>query len=257
MRDKTMNQDDGPGRAEGRSAALPRRRLLARLSAGHMVMIAAGLAALLLNLMILRGQDGTVAAAAAARPLAAGTRLAERDLDQVRIAADGPLSRRALTPEAAAGLVDMALIRDVEAGAPLFPDDFRPPVPAPGRAMSIPVPPGRAVAADLRPGDRVDVVAAERGGGRFAALGVEVLSIAEEGGGLGSGELNVIVAVDGTGALSVATALASGEVFLVRSTGAPPVEELTFRPPPAPGDPGWEADGYGAEADGSDGEEGR
>ena len=251
MRDKTMDQGGGPERTgEGRSGSFPQRRLFARLSAGHMVMIAAGLSALLLNLLILRGQDETVPAAVAARSLPAGARLAERDLDQVRIAAGGPLSRRALTPEAAAGLVDTALIRDVEAGAPLFPDDFRPQVPAPGRAMSIPVPPGRAVAADLRPGDRVDVVAAERGGGRFAALGVEVLSIAEEGGGLGSGELNVIVAVDGTDALSVATALAAGEVFLVRSTGAPPVEELTFRPPPAPGDPGWEAEG-------SDGEEGR
>lgn len=226
----------------------PRRRgLRGRLSAGHIVMIAAGLAAFLLNLLILRGGDETVPAAVAARPLAAGARLAERDWEEVRIAAGGPLSRRALAPEEAAGLVGGALVRDVETGAPLFPDDFRPPVPGAGRAMSIPVPPGRAVAADLRSGDRVDVVSAGRGWGRFAATGVEVLSVREDGDGLGGGGLNVIVAVDGAEALAVAAALADSEIFLVRSTGAPPAEEVAYRTPPWPGEepPGGPAGEYG------------
>lgn len=229
------NESATPGRP---APAVRRRRRRLRLSAGHIVMIAAGLAAFLLNLLILRGGDETVPAAAAARPLPAGARLTEGDWEEVRVAAGGALSRRLLAPEAAAELAGAALVRDVEAGAPLFPDDFRPSVPGAGRAMSIPVPSGRAVAADLRSGDRVDVISAGRGWGRFAATGVEVLSVAEDGDGLGGGGLNVIVAVDGSDALAVATALADGEVFLVRSTGAPPVKEVSYRTPPGPGEDG-------------------
>lgn len=237
------SMNDAPPTNEGATPGCPvpstrgRRRRI-RLSAGHIVMIAAGLAAFLLNLLILRGGDETVPAAAAARPLPAGARLTEGDLEQVRVAAGGPLSRRLLSPEAAAELVGGALVRDVEAGAPLFADDFRPSVPGAGRAMSIPVPSGRAVAADLRSGDRVDVVSAGRGWGRFAATGVEVLSVSEDGDGLGGGGLNVIVAVDGNDALAVAAALAEGEVFLVRSTGAPPVESVSYRTPPWPEEEG-------------------
>lgn len=231
------NEGGSPDRSAVRPGPAPRRRRLrGRLSTGHVVMIAAGLAAFLLNLLILRGGDETVPAAVAARPLPAGARLAERDLEEVRIAAGGALARRALAPEEAAGLVGRALVRDVGAGAPLFPDDFRPFVPGAGRAMSIPVPPGRAVAAELRSGDRVDVVSAGRGWGRFAATGVEVLSVTEDGDGLGGGELNVIVAVDGADALAVAAALADSEIFLVRSTGAPPAPALSYRTPPRPGE---------------------
>ena len=85
------------GATPGRPVPTARgRRLRVRLSAGHIVMIAAGLAAFLLNLLILRGGDETVPAAAAARPLPAGARLAEEDLEQVRVAAGGPLARRLL-----------------------------------------------------------------------------------------------------------------------------------------------------------------
>lgn len=99
---------------------------------------------------------------------------------------------------------------------------------------------------DLRPGDRVDVVAAFTDGGRDRAElllhGVEVLSSSRSGGGIagGRGEISVEVRMPAQYVLNVARALASARVFISRSAPggaapgqlAPPLPQAT-RPAPA------------------------
>ena len=213
---------EGPSMAPQR-APVPKRKPFSRLSFGHILMIATGLLALLLNVALLRSSDDTVSVVVAANSISAGNRLLAADVTTAEIDADSPFRQRVLTRAAIEPLLGHIVIRDIVAGAPLLSDDLRrAAAPGAGRAMSLPIPPSRAVAADLHRGDRVDVISVSDGIPAFIATGLEVLAVADPGDGrfANAGDFSVTLAVDDLKALAIAGALENGEVHVIRSTGA-------------------------------------
>jgi Flp pilus assembly protein CpaB len=95
--------------------------------------------------------------------------------------------------------------------------------------MSFPVPRSRAVGGALDAGDRVDVLAVQRTTGRsgYVATNVQVLAFSSRDAGplLGSDDASITVAVDSAAAARIASALETGTITLVRSTGASPLHE--------------------------------
>ena len=77
------------------------RSLISRLSIGHVVMILAGLVAILLNLAFLRSSTDTINIAVASRALEAGTVLGVDTIAPVEVGDAGELVQGLLTQEAA------------------------------------------------------------------------------------------------------------------------------------------------------------
>lgn len=203
-----------------------RRPLHTRVSLGHVVMVVAGLVGGLSTLAALRAADHRVLVAVAAHDLDDATRITSDDLRYERIAAGGRVLRSLLRPEEAtraAGLVtahpigagDLVSRRDLVArAAPLM-----------RRAMSIPIDPARAVNGRLEPGDRVDVLVATEHEVAIVVADAEVLDVNDpaDGGVLGGArsEFGVTLAVDARESQLLAAAIADGDVFVARVTGAP------------------------------------
>ena len=205
-----------------RSPATRRRSPFSRLSFGHAVMITAGLLAFLLNVLILRDGGEAVDVPVAAHAIPAGSRLAGADVSYRRVDADGPFVERALSRERLASLFGQVVVRDVEAGAPLMADDLRPVATPDGqRAMSIPISPDRAVGAALHVGDRIDVMLAQGSRSRFVASGIEVLAVTASNRGLSGSGFGLTVSVSPVQALLISSALDSGSIHVLRSTGLP------------------------------------
>ena len=199
-----------------------RRNPFSRLSFGHAVMITAGLLAFLLNVLILRDEGEAVDVPVAAHAIPAGSRLDRTDVSYRSVDADGPFVDRVLSRERLANLFGQVVVRDVEAGAPLMADDLRPvATPDNQRAMSIPISPDRAVGAALHVGDRIDVVLVEGTSSRFVASGIEVLAVAASTRGLSGSGFSLTVSVSPVQALLITSALDSGSVHVLRSTGLP------------------------------------
>ena len=205
--------------SEGASVA--KRRLLSRLSFGHVVMICAGLLAFLLNVLIVRDRGEMVEVPVAARPIPAGSRLAARDIGFAQVDAAGPFLDRVLSRDSITPLLGDVVVRDIGSGDPLMANDLRPvSASGGGRAMSIPIPPDHAVGAALHVGDRVDVIAVDRGESSFVADGIEVLHVTHGDSRPAADRFAVTVAVTEAEALAIAGALDRGPVHLLRSTGA-------------------------------------
>lgn len=199
-----------------------RRSPFSRLSFGHAVMITAGLLAFLLNVLILRDEGETVDIPVAAHAIPAGSRLGSTDVSYRYVDPDGPFVDRALSRERLADHFGQVVVRDVEAGAPLMAGDLRPVATPDGqRAMSIPISPDRAVGAALHVGDRIDVMLVQGSRSRFVASGIEVLAVAANARGLSGSGFGLTVSVSPVQALLIASALESGSVHLLRSTGLP------------------------------------
>ena len=199
-----------------------RRNPFSRLSFGHAVMITAGLLAFLLNVLILRDEGEGVEVPVAAHAIPAGSRLGTSDVSYRYVDADGPFVERALSRERLANLFGQVVVRDVEAGGPLLADDLRPVATPDGqRAMSIPISPDQAVGAALHVGDRIDVVLVQGSRSRFVASGIEVLAVTAAGRGLSGSGFGLTVSVSPVQALLLSSALDSGSIHLLRSTGLP------------------------------------
>jgi Flp pilus assembly protein CpaB len=208
----------------------PLRRSRRRVAPGHLVMLLAGLLGVALTLGLLNRADATQPVVVADRDLAPGETLESADLRTVELAAGTPLAA-ALAQGVPADLEGHVVVHPIRAGEPLASGDVGEPrsVDVP-RTMSFPVASARAVGGALRSGDRVDVIAADSraGGSWFAASGLEVLAVESSGVSPlqgGSDEMTVTVAVDADAALGLAGALAVHEVTLVRSTGAPALDD--------------------------------
>jgi Flp pilus assembly protein CpaB len=211
---------------EPRAAPRSRRRVRGRISAGHWLMIVAGLLAGLLNVAILRGGDTTVRVAVAAQEITPGQVIGPDLVRYASVSAEDALLA-ALVPEADVESVFGAVATSrIGVGEPLT----RSAVDrgATGlRTMSIPIDPAHAAGGGLQPGDRVDVIAVEGGGAAFIALDLEVVAVADRGpGALGAvGAYHVSVLVEAETALHVALAMRTSNVELVRSTGAAAVPD--------------------------------
>ncbi len=98
------------------------------------------------------------------------------------------------------------------------------------RVMSIPLKSSQAANGEIQIGDQVDVIETTKTGTRYVLTGAAVVgrSSGDGGGGLAggvrSGELVLSVEVDAKQALELASAIETGTINVVRSTGAPPVE---------------------------------
>ncbi len=198
-------------------------RISGRLSLGHVVMIVAGLLAVLVNFLVLRSRDEVFLVAVAAGPIRAGTTVSADDLALTELQA---------TPEVLAGLVSgeergmlegRIAVRAIAAGDLLHDSDFREPsAPADLRAMSIPIEREHAAGGDLEPGDVVDVIRASDQTAEYVVAGAQVLDVATDSDSAlrGVSRFFVVVAVDADTALELASAIQSGGLELVRSTGA-------------------------------------
>jgi pilus assembly protein CpaB len=188
-------------------------------------MVVAAVLAFIANLAFLRGQDRTVAVAAATRTIESGTVVGAGDLQSVPLDAAAEVLATLIRWEQVSDLTGRVATRTIAAGRLIGPDDFLPVAAAGGlRAMSIPVEPEHAVGGNLVPGDRVDVIAVVDGLAEYVVTDTEVLAVApgERGALTGTVDFFVVLAVDAETALRLSEAVEGGGVELIRSTGAMP-----------------------------------
>jgi Flp pilus assembly protein CpaB len=217
----------------------PKRNPLSRVTLGHVLMVLAGLLALVFNLAVIRGNQATIAVAVAAGEIRSGMAITDDLVTVRRIPDDRLLADHLLGADAVDAVIGSVATRTIAPGEPILISDVRAVETRDGlRAMSVPVDKGRAVAGGLHRGDRVDVVAVDAGLARFIALDVEVIDVPTvDSRALGAtSSWTPTLAVTDEQALRIAAALDSGEVHLVRSTGAPDpvVEQATAEGAPTP-----------------------
>ncbi len=199
------------------------RRFLSRVRLGHVVMVLAALFAFVLNLAVLRGDDATVDVAVAASDLRPGTALSHGHIERIPAPTDELLTVRFVTADEIEDAVGKLTVRPITAGQPILLSDLLAVDTIDGlRAMSVPIEPSRAVAGQLRPGDLVDVVLVTDGVATYVATALEVLAVpSSDTNALGARSgYSPTLAVDATQALRIAAALDTGEVHVIRSTGA-------------------------------------
>ena len=222
-----MSGKPAPALRRAKEAPAPTRApTWLRPSAAHVLIAIAALAAFTLNLIVLRGNTQTALVAVAAVAIQSGETIEESSIRHVEIAAGFEGIDSLFTSDQSGSLVGMVATRPLTAGT-LIDRGSATEEAATGslRAMSIPVFPERAAGGLVRTGDRVDVIVTDDGAARFVVTDVEVLGVASSAsGGLGAATANfIILAVDSDQALALASALGSGSIEVVRSTGADPV----------------------------------
>lgn len=226
--------------SRGASDATPlrsRRRVLSALSAGHLVMIVAGLLGILLTLALLRSADRRVEVAVAAHDLQAGDAVSETEVRYERVKMDGDLLDTVLRRDDVAALDGAVATETIRAGELIAGTDVRSAAASSGlRAVSIPIEPARAVNGDLVPGDRVDVLLAAEQEVAIVVADAEVLDVSDPDarGALGEvdAQFTVTLAVDAIEAQLLAAAITDGDILIARATGADSAEGT----PPLPVD---------------------
>lgn len=211
-------------RAEHAPPRLPRRRLASRLSAGHLLMLLAALVAVVANYAVLRARDDTVRVAVAAVELRPGLEVRAGDLAFTDVRAEPEVLGTLLEPERLPAVEGWIATAAVPAGELVRASDLHAPsAPAAQRAMSVPIEAEHAVAGDLQPGDRVDIIEVEGRTATYLVTDAEVLAVpppAATGIAGGLRSFSVTIAVDDETALRLAVAIRSGQLEVVRSTGA-------------------------------------
>ncbi len=215
-------------RPRPRPVAPRRRKARERISLGHLFMIAAALLAFVLVVSVLQDRSKTTQVLVARSDIQPGSAITPDLVRQVALPAGSDLTA------AMAGLGDLAggkaiAAQRIEAGDPVTRTAIAPRSDNDGRrAMSIPIERARAVGGELAPGDRVDVISVTGSSATYVATDLEVLKTQNQQGtgALGSSALTdyyVTVAVDGQTALAISLAQQTGEISILRSTGAVPV----------------------------------
>ncbi len=225
-----------PVRPIGPSAA--RRGLMSRLSAGHVVMIVAGLLAALVNFNLLQQRDATFPVAVAQAELIPGQLVTAADFRPEEIKATESVLETMLLFEDVADVEGKIAIRPLRAGQLVSSADFQEPAaPLQQRAMSIPIETDLAVGGAIGEADLIDIIHVNDQVARYVATGVQVLAVADPEENFGATlDFYVTVAVDAQTSLQIASALDEGTVMLVRSTGADAPANLTFDPSEIPDD---------------------
>jgi len=206
-----------------------RRRMRDRVALGHLFMIASALLAFVLALSVLRDRRASEAVLVASVEILPGTVITDDLVDTVYLPSDSGLVNSMAKPG--------TLSANTTAGQRLAPGD---PITITGlatsstpsglRAMSLPIDRVDAVGGDIVAGDRVDVISVNDGIAAYVSVNLEVLATQRSEartGALNSTALStyyVTVAVDGRDGLALALALEQGNVSVLRSTGAEPVQ---------------------------------
>lgn len=209
-----------------------RRSRGARLSAGHLVMVIAGLLGALLSLAVLRASDHRIEVAVAAHELPANSVFTANDVRWTRVAIDHDVER-SLVHRSDLDALDgsIASVR-VRAGALIGRRDLvHAAAPHRLRSLGIPVTPEHAVGGDLQSGDRVDVLSTDSEHPGITVANLQVLDVKHQSSALSSGDdkLTVVVALSASDADALATVLGSDKFVLVLATGADRVAASTQR----------------------------
>jgi Flp pilus assembly protein CpaB len=218
------------GRDAGIAPRAARRALTSRVSTGHVVMILAGLLGVILTLTLLRASDEGQAVLVAASELTPGAVIDDDSVRVERVDAQAGVLGSLFTPDDLQRLQGDVATSSIAEGALLTRDTIRSAsAGAAKRSMSFPLPRARAMSGALVRGDRVDVIAVRRDTSEagYVMTDVEVVDLdGARGGPLGGGpdEVTVTLAVELDTATRLASALESGTVTLVRSTGAAPYD---------------------------------
>ncbi len=202
----------------------PKRRLLSRLSIGHLIMLISGLLAFLLVLVVLRDRSEVVAVAVAAVDIEAGTTLSDQDITMVELGNADDALIASLLDESEVGTAisdQWVAAQTIVDGTALRETDFSPQLANTGlRAMSIEIDPGNAVNGAIGVGDRIDVITVRKGVARYVVSNAEVIAVAGTDSSISSSGFTVTIGVDGPTSLRLASALNLGDIEIVRSTGA-------------------------------------
>lgn len=220
--ESTTRSKLSPGVADAR----PRRRLPGNALA---LMVLAFVVLAVAAYSVLADREVSYLAAVTAQDLRAGTIVDADALEwtEVRLAEDVAAT---LLLRADADDVDgWVAANNVPAGQLVSRGDLRAPATDSAmRAVSIPLPPERAVAGDIAAGDRVDVIAVRDSRAEYVAVDLQVLGVSGQSDGplrsTGGGGWSVTVAVDADTALALARALDTSTVSVARSTGATPAQ---------------------------------
>jgi Flp pilus assembly protein CpaB len=202
----------------------PTRRLAARLSRGHVVMVVAGITGVVLSFAALQDRPDGVRVAVAAHEIRAGESVSSRDFRGVRVTMDPALLATLVPVATIANLRGRIAGVTIAAGDIVSRSALRPRAARSGlRAISIPIDPSRAVGGRLAAGDRVDVLFAGRRAVSIIVADASVLAVDSRGrGGIGetTSPFTVTIAVTARQSQLVAAAVADGNISLARTTGA-------------------------------------
>ncbi|HEY5652681.1 MAG TPA: RcpC/CpaB family pilus assembly protein, partial [Acidimicrobiia bacterium] len=205
-----------------------RRPWWSRASAAQIFMVVAGILAFIANLAILRAREDVVLVAVAASDINAGVAVDEAvHVEYVELNGSDAVLAPLVTSEEFATLSGSVLSSPMEAGDMFVQSELVASVnPLEQRAIALAVGRDHAVGGDITVGDRVDVIWVDDGAAEYIVTGVEVIdtSSSERSGGAFSGSqaFSLTVSVDDVQALRLAEALNSGQIEIVRSTGAGP-----------------------------------
>jgi Flp pilus assembly protein CpaB len=199
-----------------------RRLQRRRASSVHLIMLIAGIVGLVLTLGLLREDALGHRVAVAVRDIEPGAVLKRTDVRFERVSADARVLSRLVPAANVRAMQGRIVTAAIAKDEPLLVARLRLPAASDGRrAMSIPVERARAVNGRLVPGDRVDVVVADRGTAAIVVAAAEVLDVEADDGSFGSRrDVSVTLAVDARESQLLTAALASGDFVLTRVTGA-------------------------------------
>lgn len=210
-----------------KSPPRPARTWLGRLSVGHVVTLAAGVLAILVNFLLLQAADDRIPVAVAGEDLQVGQPIEYDSLLVTQVRVDPSIEEQLLRHDRLADYGPLVAVRPIAAGELLTTSHVGAPAASHDRrAMSIPVEESHAVGGSLQRGDVVDVIVVAGGSARFIATGLEVLEVPSSQSGAigGSRAFFVTVAVEPDEALALASVIRQGDFELVRATGAELVE---------------------------------
>lgn len=207
--------------------------MFSRLSSGHVIMIVAGLLAVLVNFALLRARDDTVLVAIAARDIPTGTAVDPSYFEATEVKVAPEILERLLRVDGLATSQGAIAARTIPAGQLVIRSDLQSPAaPLELRAMSIPIDREHAVGGALAVNDRVDIIRVEDGVAEYVVVGAPVLAVPGDRTGAFQAVTgyHVVVAVDAITALELSSAIHQGSIEIVRSTGAAEPSQLRFDP---------------------------
>lgn len=197
-----------------------------RASAAQIFMIVAGILAFIANLAILRARDEVTLVAVAAADINAGVAIDESlHVEYVELNGDSAALGSLVTSTEIGGYSGRILSSPMKAGEMFVESELvRSATPLDQRAIALAVGSDHAVGGEVGVGDRVDVIWVKDDIAIYVVAGVEVIDTSARertGGAFSSNQsFSITVAVDDVQALRLAEALNSGQIEVVRSTGA-------------------------------------
>jgi Flp pilus assembly protein CpaB len=195
-------------------------------SLSHVLIALAVILAFTFNFLALQDRDRTVLVAVANGPLDAGTTVDPGDVRFVDIDAGFEGLASLVVEDSWTSVSGWVLTRPIPEGGVIALDALTRPLGGDGlRSMSVPVAREHAAGGLVEIGDVVDVISVVDGGPAYVVTGVEVVGVATESGGIGAaGGYFVVLSVDSDQALDLASAIDSGSLEVIRSSGAVPIE---------------------------------